>query len=123
MNDMDNKRPAAHKPMREAFKQWSLMTFYDRFELVVAVVLSLIVTLIISLALMQLIVRVVPLLVTGSLDPLDHSVFQSLFGMIMTVLIAMEFKHSGGSAKRQHCSGKNGGSYFTHRPRPQVCGS
>jgi len=94
MNDMDNKRPAAHKPMKEAFKQWPLMTFYDRFELVVAVVLSLIVTLIISLALLQLIVRVVPLLVTGSLNPLDHSVFQSLFGMIMTVLIAMEFKHS-----------------------------
>lgn len=94
MNDMDNKRPAAHKPMKEAFKQWPLMTFYDRFELVVAVVLSLIVTLIISLALLQLIVRVVPLLITGSLNPLDHSVFQSLFGMIMTVLIAMEFKHS-----------------------------
>lgn len=94
MNDMENKRPAAHKPMREAFKQWSLMTFYDRFELVVAVVLSLVVTLIISLALLQLIVRVVPLLITGSLGPLDHSVFQSLFGMNMTVLIAMEFKHS-----------------------------
>lgn len=94
MNDMDNKRPAAHKPMKEAFKEWPLMTFYDRFELIVAVVLSLIVTLIISLALLQLIVRVVPLLITGSLDPLDHSVFQSLFGMIMTVLIAMEFKHS-----------------------------
>ena len=39
---MDNKRPAAHKPMKEAFKQWPLMTFYDRFEVVVAVVLSLV---------------------------------------------------------------------------------
>ncbi|MBW4310281.1 heat resistance protein PsiE-GI, partial [Escherichia coli] len=27
-------------------------------------------------------------------NPLDHEVFQSVFGMIMTLLIAMEFKHS-----------------------------
>ncbi|HIH4754657.1 TPA: heat resistance protein PsiE-GI, partial [Citrobacter freundii] len=27
-------------------------------------------------------------------NPLDHKVFQSVFGMIMTLLIAMEFKHS-----------------------------
>ncbi|HBU4090226.1 TPA: phosphate-starvation-inducible PsiE family protein, partial [Klebsiella pneumoniae] len=26
--------------------------------------------------------------------PLDHKVFQTVFGMIMTLLIAMEFKHS-----------------------------
>jgi uncharacterized membrane protein (DUF373 family) len=58
------------------------------------VLLSLIVTLIISLALLQLIVRIVPPLITGSLDPLDHSILQSLFGMNMTVLIAVEFKHS-----------------------------
>ena len=27
-------------------------------------------------------------------DPLDHGVFQALFGAMMTLLIAMEFKHS-----------------------------
>ncbi len=27
-------------------------------------------------------------------NPLDHNVFQSVFGMIMALLIAMEFKHS-----------------------------
>ena len=30
----------------------------------------------------------------GALDPLDYEVFQALFGMIMTLLIAMGFKHS-----------------------------
>ena len=34
------------------------------------------------------------MLLGGALDPLDHRVFQALFGMIMTLLIAMEFKHS-----------------------------
>jgi uncharacterized membrane protein (DUF373 family) len=35
-----------------------------------------------------------PVLLTGALDPLDHEVFQSLFGMVMTLLIALEFNHS-----------------------------
>lgn len=80
--------------MKEMRKHWPLMTFYERFERVVAIILSLIVTLIIALSLVQLIARIVPLLLTGALDPLDHAVFQNLFGMLMTVLIAMEFKHS-----------------------------
>jgi hypothetical protein len=58
-NDIENNRPAAHKPMGEAFEPWSPMTFYDRFELLVAVVPSLIATLVISMARLQLIVRVV----------------------------------------------------------------
>jgi uncharacterized membrane protein (DUF373 family) len=30
----------------------------------------------------------------GVLDPLDHRMFQAIFGQIMTLLIALEFKHS-----------------------------
>jgi uncharacterized membrane protein (DUF373 family) len=33
-------------------------------------------------------------LIAGILNPLDYKVFQVIFGMIMTLLIAMEFKHS-----------------------------
>jgi hypothetical protein len=33
-------------------------------------------------------------LVSGAIDPLDHEVFQAPVGMVMTLLIAMEFKHS-----------------------------
>ena len=42
----------------------------------------------------------------------DHKVFQSVFGMIMTLLIAMEFKHSivrVGAASGQHHPGQDGG--------------
>jgi len=52
------------------------------------------VVVVVVMALYQLIRRVLPLLLGGALDPLDHQVFQSLFGMIMTLLIALEFKHS-----------------------------
>jgi uncharacterized membrane protein (DUF373 family) len=41
-----------------------------------------------------LIRAVISLLVSDALTPLDHAVFQTVFGMVMTLLIAMEFKHS-----------------------------
>jgi uncharacterized membrane protein (DUF373 family) len=70
------------------------MTAYERFEQIIALVLSLIIAVVIVIALFQLIKRLVSLALGGALDPLDHEVFQTLFGMIMTLLIAMEFKHS-----------------------------
>jgi uncharacterized membrane protein (DUF373 family) len=80
--------------LRETRRYWPAMSAYERFEHSVAFVLSLVLAMLIALALIQLLVRVVPLLLTGALDPLDHEVFQGLFGSIMTLLIALEFKHS-----------------------------
>jgi uncharacterized membrane protein (DUF373 family) len=34
------------------------------------------------------------MLFLDALNPLDREIFQTVFGMIMTLLIAMEFKHS-----------------------------
>ena len=70
------------------------MTAYERFEQIVAFILSLVIAVVIVIALLQLVLKVLPLLLGGALDPLDHGVFQALFGTIMTLLIAMEFKHS-----------------------------
>jgi uncharacterized membrane protein (DUF373 family) len=80
--------------MDETRRYWPLMTAYERFEHIIAFVLSLVIAGLIVLALVQLFVRVLPPLLTGALDPLDHEVFQGLFGMVMTLLIALEFKHS-----------------------------
>lgn len=74
--------------------QWAIMSFYERFEQVVALVLSAVIAVIIVVSLFQLISIVFTLLVLDAFNPLDHKVFQSVFGMIMTLLIAMEFKHS-----------------------------
>jgi uncharacterized membrane protein (DUF373 family) len=79
---------------RDTRHRWPLMTAYERFEQIVALVLSLVIALVIAIALFQLLKRLVPLVLGGALDPLDNEVFQALFGMIMTLLIAMEFKHS-----------------------------
>lgn len=60
-----------------------LMVWYARFEQIVALILSLslIITVVIVTALIQLVKNLWPLIVGGALDPLDHKVFQVLFGM------------------------------------------
>jgi uncharacterized membrane protein (DUF373 family) len=91
---MDSKQHAPRRFFAETRKHWPIMSFYERFEQVVAIVLSFVIAVIIALALVQLVARIVLLLLSGTIDPLEHDVFQALFGMIMTLLIAMEFKHS-----------------------------
>ncbi len=78
----------------ELFKHWSVMTFYERFEHLVALALTGLIAIIITVALWRLGNEVFRILVLDAFDPLDHAVFQTIFGMIMTLLIAMEFKHS-----------------------------
>jgi uncharacterized membrane protein (DUF373 family) len=73
---------------------WILLTYYQRFESLVALVLTLVIGVIIAVALFRLIVEVASGLVFGVLDPLDHQVFQNVFGEIMTLLIALEFNHT-----------------------------
>jgi uncharacterized membrane protein (DUF373 family) len=79
------------KRLRE---DWPLLTYYQRFESVVALVLTLIVGLIIVVALFRLTCAVVLGLIWGALNPLNHEVFQAIFGEIMTLLIALEFNHT-----------------------------
>ncbi|MGQ0620094.1 MAG: phosphate-starvation-inducible PsiE family protein [Panacagrimonas sp.] len=73
---------------------WRLANTYEKFEQLVVFALSLIIAGIVLMALVQLCLSLVPLVIGDALNPLDHKVFQSVFGAIFTVLIAMEFKHS-----------------------------
>lgn len=73
---------------------WSALSFYEKFEQMIAIFLGSIIAIIIVLSLIQLARAVFELLVLDAFNPLDHGVFQTLFGMIMTLLIALEFKHS-----------------------------
>ena len=73
---------------------WPVMTFYERFEQIVLMILSFIISLVILFALLQLLINIYSILMAGVLNPMDYKIFQVIFGMIMTLLIAMEFKHS-----------------------------
>ena len=92
---MKNIEERSKAPRTDTRKYWAVMTIYERFEHIVAIVLSAIISLIIVFALLQLVREVISLLIADILfTPLDHGVFQVIFGMIMTLLIALEFKHS-----------------------------
>ncbi len=81
-------------PKSDLQKYWGVMTLYEKFEHIVVLILSIVISIIVVFALLQLIYEVVSLITVGLFDPLDHKIFQTVFGMIMTLLIAMEFKHS-----------------------------
>lgn len=59
------------------------MSFYERFEQVVALALSGVIAVIVVVSLLQLVQVVFTLLVLDAFNPLDHKVFQTVFGIIV----------------------------------------
>lgn len=86
---MEGARPAGMT--RE---QWSAMTLYEKFEQVVIFLLSGIIAVVVVASVWALLREVVNRLVLGAFDTLDFATFQVVFGMIFTVVIALEFKRS-----------------------------
>jgi len=82
------------RPFEETWENWHGLTLYGRFEQAVAMVLTAVISGVIIVAVFDLIWAVAGDLYLRRLEPLDHAVFQGIFGMIMTVLIAMEFNHT-----------------------------
>ncbi|WP_236571800.1 phosphate-starvation-inducible PsiE family protein [Rhodovarius lipocyclicus] len=74
---------------------WRSLTFYEKFEQVVVFVLTILIALIVLAALWNLLKLVATsLLLVDIFDPTDPAVFQTVFGAIFTVVIALEFKRS-----------------------------
>jgi uncharacterized membrane protein (DUF373 family) len=73
---------------------WRPQSYYQRFESLVAFVLTLLISLIILVSLYRLAATVIGGLLLGVLDPLDYEVFRAVFGEILTLLIALEFNHT-----------------------------
>ena len=78
----------------EMRRDWAVLSAYERFEALVALVLTLLIAGVILVALWRLTYGVVDTLLLRSLNPLEHGVFQVVFGQILTVLIALEFNHT-----------------------------
>jgi len=74
--------------------KWKTLSLYERFEQTVVSLLTLVIALIIALAAWQLLLHTIRLVESHVVDPADSQVFQGLFGMVLTVLIALEFKHT-----------------------------
>ena len=90
----DRHRTAVAQALRETREAWPGLSMYERFEQVVSLALTALISLVIVAALINLTGRIIALLLFVPLDPAKQSVFQYIFGMIFTVLIALEFNHS-----------------------------
>jgi uncharacterized membrane protein (DUF373 family) len=74
---------------------WKLLTFYQKFEHAVILILTGLIAVVVALAVWNLALKVLTSIVSaGGFDLTEHAVFQALFGMIFTVIIALEFKRS-----------------------------
>lgn len=81
--------------LRDAGKNVRLLSLYQRFEHIVILILTAFIAIIVVAALWSLSLKILfGLVLSGSLDPSDYAVFQAVFGMIFTVIIALEFKKS-----------------------------
>lgn len=76
------------------YDEWKLMSVYEKFEQCVSLALVMLISVLIIFALYKLALKVYVTIMIDDIDPTNPAVFQSVFGMIMTLLIAMEFKHS-----------------------------
>ena len=88
---MPARRPRSWKELR---REWPGLTVYKRFEGLVALALTMVISAVIVVALVRLVVDVAQTLVLQAYNPLDHAVFQRVFGEVMTLLIALEFNYT-----------------------------
>jgi len=88
-------RPAGLSGQVAAFRAtFGRLTLYEQFEHAVIVVLTVLIIAVVAAATWHLALMVMLLLFTDEIRPDNQAVFQIVFGMIFTVIIALEFKHS-----------------------------
>lgn len=81
--------------LRGVRTNFKLLSLYQQFEYIVILILTAFIAIIVVAALWSLSLKILfGLVLSGSLDPSDYAGFQAVFGMIFTVIIALEFKKS-----------------------------
>lgn len=80
--------------LKRDIASFNALSLYERFEQLICITLTALIALVIGVAVLHLAIRIFSLLMQDVIDPANQATFQSVFGMIMTVLIALEFKHS-----------------------------
>jgi uncharacterized membrane protein (DUF373 family) len=81
--------------LKDTTEKLRLLSLYQRFEHIVIMFLTALIAVIVIAAVWNLSLKILfGLVLSGSLDPSDYTIFQAVFGMIFTVIIALEFKKS-----------------------------
>jgi uncharacterized membrane protein (DUF373 family) len=80
---------------QRARAEWMLLTFYERFEQIIILILTGLIAIIVVFAVWNLSLKIFHgVIAPQTFDPSEYSVFQAVFGAIFTVIIALEFKRS-----------------------------
>jgi uncharacterized membrane protein (DUF373 family) len=80
---------------RDAREKFKLLSLYQQFEHIIIIILTVMISVIVVVAVWNLSLKILfALILPGNLDPSDYAIFQAVFGMIFTVIIALEFKKS-----------------------------
>lgn len=74
--------------------RWEPLTLYQKFEHASILILTGLIAIVIALAIWNLALKILLNILSSTFDPTDYAVFQAVFGMIFTVIIALEFKRS-----------------------------
>src|ERR1700746_1690459 len=80
--------------MAELRTKWQTLSIYEKFEQTVVSALTLVIAGIVTIATWQLLLHTLNLVDSHVVKLADSQVFQRIFGMVLTVLIALEFKHT-----------------------------
>jgi uncharacterized membrane protein (DUF373 family) len=77
------------------YQRWHRWGIYGRFEHLIVGILTGLIAVVVVAAVWSLAIKILfSLIESDAFDPTDHVVFQSVFGMIFTVIIALEFKRT-----------------------------
>jgi uncharacterized membrane protein (DUF373 family) len=86
---------ALREEIASAREAWKLLAVYEKFEHAVILILTGLIAIVVALAVWHLVLKILyGIIASRDFDPTDNAVFQALFGMIFTVIIALEFKRS-----------------------------
>jgi len=91
---MTEKQSRLQRHFPEIVNGWSRLSQYRRFERIVSLILSLAIGLLVLVAMFFLVSNVFSLLFVQTQDPFNFRLFQAIFDMVLTILIAMEFNNS-----------------------------
>ena len=99
---------ATRENFAAARARWRSLTLYNKFEHFIILILTGLIAVVIAVAVWNLTLKVLfGLVIADGFDPTDQVVFQTVFGMIFTVIIALEFKRSllvAAERRQQHRS-------------------
>ena len=86
---------ALREELKAGQARWRRLTVYLKFEHAVVLVLTALISIIIVSAIWKLAIKILySLVLSDTFDLTDLAAFQSVFGMVFTVIIALEFKRT-----------------------------